>query len=638
MNIRFQILYDRAFGLIICCLILAALFAVPAAAQDDGRIDIISAPQTEGFPLIRIFFEPYAPGGVLISDLQEQDLQVLESGHGCMIEEFNRYQPGLQIAVAVNGAPDLNRNTGETTFFLGMQGILAGWAQQQLTDSPDDFTLASNSGLVVSHLKGPAQWAAAINAFQPELTAGSNSLQSLISALDIAADTTANPFVKRAILFITPLPTAEMKNALPNLAARAAQLDVQVSVWLVSPGRTPDAVDSEPLSLLAGMTGGSIHIFTDMATVPDFNADLDHLRYVYQVGYRSQAAEAGEQKLVLSIQKGDYRLVSQEVPYTLNLQAPKPIFIDPPSQVNREWVIPEKGRQADAVLMPPIQPLKIVIEFPDGLPRGISRSALLVDDQVVAENLDEPFDRFEWPLEAYAQTTTSRLLVQVQDANGMLGSSNETTVTVQVPEKPKSWFGRLVTSYGFFTILALIVTGLVLGAALLISSRSSILERFSARRRRSMVDPVTQPVRIKQEDENRDAGRQTPSKPLKGSRPGPLARLIRLSDSGQVIKNGIILITKQDTTFGSDPRKAACVIDLPTVEALHARISRRDDGTFMIADIGSTTGTWVNYSPVTALGMRLENGDRIHFGRAAYRFELIDPATVRKPIVPGNNA
>ncbi len=424
MITRFRIPLHSTLWLSIGCLLLAALFPAPASAQDNGRIDIISAPQTDGFPLIRIFFEPYAPGGRLISDLQEQELQVLESGHGCTIKEFNRYQPGLQIAVAVNAAPDLNRNTGDTTFFLGIQGILAGWPQRSRL-IPRRFHAGIQQRVVVSHLKNPSQWEAAITAYKPELTAGSNSLQSLISALDIAADTTANPFVKRAILFVTPLPTDEMKNSLPKLAARAAQLGVQVSVWLISPGRTPDAADSEPFSQLAGTTGGSYYVFTDMTNVPDFNADLVDLRYIYQVGYRSQAAEAGEQKLVLSVQKGDYRLVSQEVAYTLNLQAPNPIFINPPSQVNREWVIPENGREDDAVLVPPSQPLKVVIEFPDGMPREIRRSILLVDDQVVAENLAEPYTTFEWLLEAYTQTTTSRLQVQVQDENGMTGSSTK---------------------------------------------------------------------------------------------------------------------------------------------------------------------------------------------------------------------
>lgn len=635
---RIRIAHRPTLWLLISCLILTVLTPAPASAQDDGRIVVISAPQTDSFPLIRIFFEPYAPGGQLMPDILAQDVVALESGHGCVIEEFNRYQPGLQIAVAVNDTPELGRNTGETTFFLGIQRILAGWVQQQPADSPDDFTLASNSGLVFSHIKNPAQWVDAINAFRPNLDTGINSLQSLISALDIAADTTANPFMKRAILFVTPLPTEEMKNTLPNLAARAAQLGVQVSVWLVSPGTTPDATASEPLVQLAGQTGGSYYVFTDMTGVPDFNTDLQDLRYVYQVGFRSQAAAAGEQTLVLSIQKGNYRIISPEIRYTLNLQAPKPIFIEPPAQVLREWIIPDNGRQADAVLIPPVQPLRIVIEFPDNLPRKITRSALLVDGQMVAENLFEPFDRFEWPLETYIQTTTSRLQVQVQDENGMIGINTETEISVQVPEKPKSWFSRLVTSYGFFTFLALAVTGIVLTVALLVSSRSTILERFSARRRRSMVDPVTQPVRIRQVDDSRNAGRQTPSKPVKGGRQGPSARLIRVSENGQVIKNGSILISKADTTFGSDPRKAAVVIDQPTVEAVHARISRRDDGSFVIADIGSSTGTWVNYSPVSTLGVRLNTGDRIHFGRAAFRFELVDPDSTRRTIVPGNNA
>jgi pSer/pThr/pTyr-binding forkhead associated (FHA) protein len=49
------------------------------------------------------------------------------------------------------------------------------------------------------------------------------------------------------------------------------------------------------------------------------------------------------------------------------------------------------------------------------------------------------------------------------------------------------------------------------------------------------------------------------------------------------------------------------------------------NGAFRLADEGSTAGTWVNYTPVSHEGTRLEHGDLIHFGRVGYRFMLKEP-------------
>ena len=52
-----------------------------------------------------------------------------------------------------------------------------------------------------------------------------------------------------------------------------------------------------------------------------------------------------------------------------------------------------------------------------------------------------------------------------------------------------------------------------------------------------------------------------------------------------------------------------------------------------MADAGSVAGVWVNYTPISQSGARLEHGDLVHIGRIGFRFTLRQPGATRKPVV-----
>ena len=85
-------------------------------------------------------------------------------------------------------------------------------------------------------------------------------------------------------------------------------------------------------------------------------------------------------------------------------------------------------------------------------------------------------------------------------------------------------------------------------------------------------------------------------------------------------------------TFGGDAAQVTNVLDDPSVSPKHSRLLY-DDGAFIISDIQSVAGTWVNYTPVSSMGVQLEHGDLIHIGRIAFRFELSVPPEQKKPRV-----
>jgi hypothetical protein len=143
------------------------------------------------------------------------------------------------------------------------------------------------------------------------------------------------------------------------------------------------------------------------------------------------------------------------------------------------------------------------------------------------------------------------------------------------------------------------------------------------------VDPVTQPVSI--------ASMEHPSQPKKTTRPRrtkPAAKavaapawLVHLAPDGGPASVPPIALTNPDVTFGTDPVQSTFILDEPVLSPLHARIQQSEAG-YVIFDLGSVGGTWVNYEPVTREGHPLNHGDRVHFGYLVFRFELKNPPSI----------
>jgi pSer/pThr/pTyr-binding forkhead associated (FHA) protein len=77
-------------------------------------------------------------------------------------------------------------------------------------------------------------------------------------------------------------------------------------------------------------------------------------------------------------------------------------------------------------------------------------------------------------------------------------------------------------------------------------------------------------------------------------------------------------------SLGRDGAVADTVFHDRSVSRLHARILPVDGG-FRLFDAGSTSGTWVNYTPLAAeAGHDLQHGDLINLGRVQLRFKQRD--------------
>ena len=631
------ILYKGLCGGMLLFSLLTLVYSPALAQQGGGSGTIITfPPDLSLFPSIGFYFGAYDASGKFINDLTKGDIQLLENGHSVPVTEVVKVQPGIQIAVAINPAVVMgNKLANNTTIYDHLRTALLQWAQVQPNASPDDFSLSTPGGLQLIREKDPGRWAQGLQAYQPDFKPAQMTLTSLTQALDLGTDPNPNPYMRRSILFVTGLPSKEQLASLSSLTTRAVQMGVHISVWLVAaPNDTTIQQAAIPLADMSKQTGGSFFIYTGPEQVPNYNADLDSIRYLYHLTFNSLAQSGGQQQIGIHIGRPNLDLSGPPFSYSINILPPNPIFLAPPTQIKRTLPTSPTGKNSSTPAYEPREiTLKALIEFPDGHTRAIKASRLFVDNKMVFENTSPPFDQFIWDLSLLSDSASHTLRIEVLDAMGMTSSSIETPIDLVVDHPQGFSLERYIPSQFVWIIIALLVAGAVLLIVLFIPGIRSRFGRLNAKKLQIERDPLTQPVRILQEGVPASPPSPTitaPPRSLTGlSAP---ARLIRLSESGHPIPTSAILLNRREITLGSDTGEVNTFLDDTSVSPLHARLIYTD-GAFILSDAQSVAGTWVNYTPVSTLGVQLEHGDMIHIGRVAFRFELSVPPEQKKPRV-----
>lgn len=609
--------------MILCLVISLSGIAGSVFAQNRAQIKVSSL-NDDAFPVVRFVLEVSDADGKLVSDLGPDQIEIMEDGYLRPVLQLNRIQPGTQLILSVNESPSLTNQYQGVSYYRVLMQTLEGWAQSLPQGEPGNYSYVTNNGVQLAQMEDPAIFAQALTAYQPDLLAAQPGLTSLTMALDLTTNPLSNPYMKRAILFVTPLLDAASRAALPNIAERAAQLGTRVFVWLIAPGYQLESPEIVPLRELVDLTGGEIFLFSGEEDFPNPEHYFEPLRYIYQAAYKSGITTSGEHRLVASIIRPDLQLTSEEMLFSLQVSPPNPIFLEPPVQIQRSFIGEE-----DPSLEPDTYPIQILLEFPDGHPRDIRYTRLYVNDELTLENITAPFDEFILPLAAYDQSTELRLKVEVEDELGLNQTSIEMPVELLVEEPQQPWFTALLSGRGLTILISLLVAALVLAVVILYNSQKNVLSLVTKRIRRSK-DPVRQQVLIDDGKRKNTSSLNSPTIRKPQDSINAPAKLVRLSEDGNPIPQRVIPMIRRETTMGSDPQQAICVLDSPAVSPIHARIFQDDSGKFFIEDAGSIAGTWVNYNPVDQNGTGLEHSDIIHIGLIAFRFEFNQPTCVRK--------
>lgn len=595
-------------------------------------------PQLDRFPTITMFVDAENAAGEFLSDLNAANLQVIENGRTLPSTAVTTQQNGLQILLVWNGGSTLGVTVDGLSEMERIRQAMQTWASQQPQDGPDVFSLLVPDGKNVVNRQDPQLLIDALAEMPPELTTQQPTLTSLADSLDLATDTLDDPLMKRVILFVTPpIPDINSEH-LAELSGRAREARTTVHVWQVGPAVDPGIV--VPLEQFALDTGGKFFPISPVDALPEIEPVFAPNRQIYKVEYDSSIRASGTQTLAVQAQIDGSVVTSNQQNLNFTLNPPNPIFLSPPAVIERQWNMVE-----DSTLPPSLEPgqvdLQVMLEFTDGLARPLTSTRLYVDGRVVAENTAEPFDQFVWDISSETATTRHTLRVEAVDVLGLTGSSVEIPVDLVIEPLAQNSLSSRISSQGIIAVAAMVVSGVALALVLVFTSthRRGRWKRIRPDKK-TLNDPLTQPVLVAPLP-----ARKTKTRPIKeplrsltaepvstppaarppanGSAP---ARLVVLDENEQPVTGGVILLARQEITFGSEPQRAIQVLNSTTVDGLHARLYRTEEGHFWLTDQHSVAGTWVNFAAVPEDGVLLRHGDLIHMGRVVFRFELTNPA------------
>jgi pSer/pThr/pTyr-binding forkhead associated (FHA) protein len=624
---------------------LLFLLPKPTIAQKEEEPNAFLSPlNIEEFPLIKAFLTIQDSQGNFLHGITQEELQVIENSIPIPVSKFQQLQPGAQFVITLNpGRSFALRNSRAISRYDFILEALINWAHRRSGSTIDDLSLLVTNGKQASHLNTYPDLMEALAKIDRETAREMEpNLDTLSKAIDLASDPTPRAGMGRSVLFITPPLTTDYALPINDLITRANQNNVQINIWMVASEGTYPPQAAEQLNSLANQTGGKFFMFTGDNQIPNPEIYLDSLRDTYQIEYHSQVKTSGTHQVNVEIQTPKGKITTPPQSFNITIQPPDPAFISPPLEINRQPPMEDKKLGKEEIepkdYLPTSIELKVVISFPDEHPRRLTRTSLYVDGKVVDENTSPPFETFTWNLSNFSQSAPHTVKVEAEDILGLVGSSIDSTIyiSIKVPKaSPWSWLYDNIT---ILSIMAIFLSGAILLLVLVLGGRiqpRNLRNRFTRHPRK--LDPITQPVSLPPDEESPQS--RFPQWinrlhwPQRDNLAKSMAFLTRITDEYQFENATPIPLTSLTTMIGSDPKQATLIIDDPSVEALHASLVQKADGSFYIVDKGSIAGTWVNYMPISKQEIKLEHGDLLNFGRVAFRFTLRNPARVRKPVI-----
>jgi len=612
-----------------------------AAQQNTASADLYPA-DISAFPAVSALLDVFDSQNFFASGLKPGAVSVIEDGAQLPVDSLTEMAVPLQLVIAVNQGAALDaRNPVGISRFQRVAQVLAQWAQSRPADLADDFSLVSQAGAVISHASA-ADFVVGLNGFQPDFRAAIPNLQSLAVAMDTVSAQTPQMGMKRAILYITPqMNDANLAATLDPFIVRAIENNIRIFVWYVDANTNFATTSAAAFNNLAIQTGGTMFQYSGEERFPDPEAYFSPLRRIYKLSYTSRLLSAGEHTISAQVSLTSGTAVSTDQKFSVDIQPPNPILVTPSSQITRQSPADDPFNTEN--LLPAAQELEIIIEFPDGHVRELTRTTLYVDGLIADENTVEPFNKFNWDLSTYAESGEHQIAVEAVDMLGLTKTSMAVPVTVTVVKPPSGLAAFLAKYRAPITFGSIIFAGLVLFLILLSGRLRIPTIRAAQAARRAEADPLTQsvaagmevPAPIVSVAEGRSKKRSAPSKKaVAGSRSkkdSRAASFVRINADGQVMAAAPIPIDDREIVFGTDPVQCNQILDDDSISSVHARLRQTDDGGCLLLDNNSIAGTWVNYEPISREGCRLSHGDMVHFGQLIYRFVLSVPPVVSNP-------
>jgi hypothetical protein len=616
-----KILIQRFFIILLICFLV---LSIPMAIMAQGGFSLILySPDLSQFPKITLYLDAFDAQGQFIPSLDLKSFKVFEDGFESTLNETLLTEPGLHTIVALNLGPTLSNraNTTVPTRYEETVFAVAAWLTNLKSTAPNQYSLTSNEGALADSVQDTGTFIYRLQNYKPNLFNFQPDLSSLSLALEIAARPKLNPQGKEAILLITPLPLDQSLSSLPTIQTRAQELRVPVNVWLVAPDTAINSPAAVQLSALAASTGGKFLFYPENLTQPNVEDYIRHLRNTYRLRYTSNLSNSGSHTVRVEGKYGNETAVSQDVLFGISLNLPTAVLVGLPDVVKRTYVS-SGGKKS---LEPGFITLQANFLFPDGYTRQLKATRLYVDGVLVAENQQEPFGVFAWPLTNYQFSGEHLLAVEVEDILGFRSISPQVSVTVTVESLYPGWLTilmKFLTSGGWIPVAAIALSGTVVFSLQLRKRRLASLEDSTNTFERTNLDPLTQSVPgLSSTEYESDRAMNSDNSLVLGAEEVPPC-LVWQGPKPSPVKDDMICVDRVEVVIGSDPDQCSFSIQAKGVSPQHARLLRQESGAVTIADLGSEEGTWVNYAPISGAGMVLNNGDLVQIGSLTFRYQI----------------
>jgi hypothetical protein len=588
-------------------LLLVASTAV-VNAQGEWRVQV-SDPQTKDFPNVSLFVQVMDEAGVRVDGLRPDDFQLSEDGTPVPNLRVNQALVGTRLIFAINSDASLRirDSLGRSRFELARQALLAWWDRQDFTRlNLDDLTLLDSERVLVSHSDSAAELASVLDNTIPSFSELDTGYELLFRALDFTSEKAPRAGMPSSMIFITSLLRQPRDIPLTNIITRARSAGTAIYPVLIGPVEAADQPELEILQRLAQETGGRLIRYDEELGLSQLADIIAAGREQYELNYTSMASESGPHEIRLQLASGDGEGISASTSFVLDIQPAEVTLIGIPDSIERTTDDPATPPEA---IPPTSLTIDYAFRFPDGHPRPLQLSQLIVDGSVVGQSAAAPFEAIEWDLSEMLQSGTHSVQVAVTDSLGLKGTSPPARISLEVQRPPGGLTAIRPALGSLLLALVVLVTGVGL-ASYLISGRRP---RLRAVEETSAASP---PKVLRGAALQRDL----PEEPAE-------AVLIPIAAGRDMSE--VIPLVGMDTILGRDPSLAAIPIEDASVDRLHARLIRQADGEYLIRDQDSTAGTWVNYREIPKSGTRLKHGDLVQLGDVAFRFQYTDPPPPR---------
>jgi hypothetical protein len=665
------------------CLALGA-GVVPARAQESPpAAALITTIDSSQFPEITAYLRVNDAAGSRVAGLTAQDFRLIENDVPVSNLTVTEQVVGVQVVFVLDPNDSFSaRDVNAVTRLDYLQQALTAYAQDSLRARVDDVTILASEGPVVAHASDSGVVARALEGYTSTFTGVADPFTLINWGLDFAADSPPRPGMRRLLIFISNgLPRPDSEALLADAATRAAAAQVSISTLYVGPAGSEATTGATNLRRLAERAGGLALNFAGAASLDPFITLLAEQGEQYTLAYRSTLAATGQHRLAARVALPDGEALSTaEAVFPLRIEPPRLSLGPLPASVVRVAPFAEAD---PAAAEPTVLDVPLVVDFPDGHPRGLHALELVVDGTVVASLPPGPAPAaIAWPLAAYAGSGDHVVQAHLVDELGLAAESDAITmnITLQVPAAPPPVPAtvQLLAQPGW-PLLALALSGLLLAVGVGVAawwgltraerSRAAAAERQAELEVTQAAAPVrpgvqpgaatwprngvppgaaTRPGRARRPPPAASAPVAQAEAPAEGERaaspaagsrwhlphirwrgrapaaPVESAYLEVVESGGGSAPRPDIELLGSPLTLGRDAAVAETVFHDRSVSRLHARIMPVEGG-FRLFDAGSTSGTWVNYTPLAAeAGHDLQHGDLINLGRVQLRFKQRD--------------